>query len=192
MGFYYDDLNLPNGQSDSAQGAVDGRADSAVRSRDTRTGVAGDSSGFKKRLEWYLKNRPELAALVSRWEEPGVGERRLLSLLRGHRMKEVLRRMLDESEFLSDYGMRAVSRYHLEHPYQFQWNGNTMTVDYEPGESTSGRIRRELELARPDLVSGELSNDRVLAEVSSLLRRRVQNRMSDRVRSLFNHKRGCR
>jgi glycogen debranching enzyme len=53
-------------------------------------------------------------------------------------MKAVLRRMLDESEFLSDYGIRAVSRYHLKNPYNFYWNGNTMTVDYEPAESTSG------------------------------------------------------
>jgi hypothetical protein len=93
---------------------------------------------FKKRLEWYLNHRPDLAALVSRWHVPGAGDRRLLSLLRGHRMKAVLRRMLDESEFLSDYGIRAVSRYHLKNPYNFYWNGNTMTVDYEPAESTSG------------------------------------------------------
>jgi hypothetical protein len=79
-----------------------------------------------------------MAALVSRWHVPGTGDRRLLSLLRGHRMKAVLRRMLDESEFLSDYGVRAVSRYHLKNPYTFYWNGNSMTVQYQPGESTSG------------------------------------------------------
>ena len=53
-------------------------------------------------------------------------------------MKKLLRRMLDESEFLSDYGVRAVSRYHLEHPYTFQWDGQGMTVEYQPAESTSG------------------------------------------------------
>ena len=53
-------------------------------------------------------------------------------------MKKLLRRMLDESEFLSDYGVRAVSRYHLEHPYAFQWDGQSMTVEYQPAESTSG------------------------------------------------------
>jgi len=53
-------------------------------------------------------------------------------------MKALLRRMLDESEFLSDYGVRAVSRYHLDNPYTFYWNGNAMTVEYQPGESTSG------------------------------------------------------
>ena len=53
-------------------------------------------------------------------------------------MKKLLRRMLDESEFLSDYGVRAVSRYHLEHPYTFQWDSQSMTVQYQPAESTSG------------------------------------------------------
>jgi hypothetical protein len=90
---------------------------------------------FARRLEWVMKHRPELAALVSRWEEPGRGERRLLSLLRGHRMKRVLARMLDETEFLSNYGVRALSRYHYEHPYQYTFDGTTLSVDYEPGES---------------------------------------------------------
>ena len=67
---------------------------------------------FKGRLEWFLQYRPDLAALVSRWNELGSGERRLLSLLRVSRMKKLLRRMLDETEFLSDYGVRAVSRFH--------------------------------------------------------------------------------
>ncbi len=92
---------------------------------------------FKRRLEWFCHYRPDLAALISRWREPGMGERRLLSLLRGHRMKRILRRMLDETEFLSDYGIRALSRYHRDNPYVFHANGNPLTVDYQPAESTS-------------------------------------------------------
>jgi len=65
---------------------------------------------FKQRLEWFLNYRPDLASLVSRWQEPGMGECRLLSLRRGRRMKRLLKRMLDETEFLSDYGVRALSR----------------------------------------------------------------------------------
>ena len=57
---------------------------------------------------------------MSRWNEPGRGERRLLSLLRGHRMKKLLRRMLDETEFLSDYGVRALSRYHERPPVRLR------------------------------------------------------------------------
>jgi hypothetical protein len=94
--------------------------------------------GFKRRLEWVLKHRPHLASLVSRWHEPGRGERRLLSLLRGHRMKMLLRRMLDEDEFLSPYGVRSLSRYHERHPYRFWVDGKPMTVAYQPAESDSG------------------------------------------------------
>src|SRR5919199_25880 len=93
---------------------------------------------FRKRLEWFLEHRPQLASLVSRWQEPGMGERRLLALLRGHRMKRVLKRMLDETEFLSPYGIRAISRYHAEHPYVLDVDGMHYTVEYLPAESNSG------------------------------------------------------
>jgi hypothetical protein len=91
--------------------------------------------GFRKRLEWFLNHRPDLARLVSHWEAPGRGQRRLLSLLRGHRMKKLLRRMLDESEFLSDYGVRALSRAHLEHPFVLKVGDVDQAVRYAPGES---------------------------------------------------------
>jgi hypothetical protein len=90
---------------------------------------------FKRRLEWFLNYRPELAALVAHWELPGRGHRRLLSLLRGHRMKRLLKRMLDESEFLSPYGIRALSRVHAEQPYVFRHNGADLSVGYRPAES---------------------------------------------------------
>src|SRR5262249_33200037 len=66
------------------------------------------------------------------------GERHLLSLLRGHRMKALLRRMLDETEFLSDFGIRAVSKIHEEHPFVLEHAGNRFTIGYVPGESISG------------------------------------------------------
>jgi len=93
--------------------------------------------GFAERLRWYLDHRPELASLVSRWNEPGRGERSLLSLLRGHRVKCLLRRMLDESEFLSDYGVRSLSRWHRDHPYVFEGQGTRLSVRYDPAESTT-------------------------------------------------------
>jgi len=92
---------------------------------------------FKKRVEWVLANRPDLAALISRWNEHGKGETRLLSLLRGHRMKKIFSRMLDESEFLSEYGIRALSKYHKDKPYEFWVNGEVFRVTYTPGESDS-------------------------------------------------------
>jgi hypothetical protein len=92
---------------------------------------------FHLRLKWLLKHRPDLAALISRWEEPGLGERRLLSLLRGSRMKKLLRRMLDETEFLSVHGVRSLSRHHEKEPFVFSCNGEVLRVGYEPGESQS-------------------------------------------------------
>jgi hypothetical protein len=93
---------------------------------------------FRSRLAWFLEHRTDLAGLVSRWQEPGMGERRLLALARGHRMKRVLKRMLDPEEFLSDHGIRAVSRYHAEHPFALQVDGQSYQVSYEPGESRTG------------------------------------------------------
>jgi len=91
--------------------------------------------GFRERLEWYLHYRPDLKALVSHWEVPGQGMRRLLSLLRGHRLKCLLRRMLDESEFLSPYGVRALSKVHEASPYRFETDGVVHEVRYTPAES---------------------------------------------------------
>ncbi|HEX3945957.1 MAG TPA: hypothetical protein VHW69_17930 [Rhizomicrobium sp.] len=93
--------------------------------------------GFRRRLEWFLMHRPDLASLVSHWQSPGRGERRLLSLLRGHRMKKLLTRMLDESEFLSDYGVRALSKWHLEHPFELKVGHVDESVRYTPAESGS-------------------------------------------------------
>jgi hypothetical protein len=93
---------------------------------------------FASRLEWFLEYRPDLAGLVSHWTEPGSGDRRLLSLVRRHRLKRVLERLLDEEEFLSPYGVRALSRWHREHSYVLKLDAHEFTVGYEPGESASG------------------------------------------------------
>jgi hypothetical protein len=90
---------------------------------------------FTERLYWFLNNRPELAKLVSKWGEKGNNEKHLLSLLRGHRMKRILYRMLDENEFLSDHGLRALSKYHQDHPYILQIDDVWFSVKYAPGES---------------------------------------------------------
>ena len=90
---------------------------------------------FLARMNWFLDNRPALASLVSRWQEPCKGARHLLSLLRGHRVKRLLARMLDEAEFLSPYGIRSLSRYHLAHPFVFRGTETQFTVNYEPAES---------------------------------------------------------
>jgi hypothetical protein len=92
---------------------------------------------FMKRLDWYLRYRPQLAALVSRWNTPGADDTRLLAMTRAFRSSKVLERVLDRNEFLSDYGVRALSRYHLEHPYVFEAAGFRAEVKYAPAESES-------------------------------------------------------
>jgi hypothetical protein len=92
---------------------------------------------FKARLEFFLKEKPKLAALVSSWIQPGFEKRRLFSLLRGHRMKSILNKMLDPGEFLSDYGIRSLSKFHEKKPYSVKINSDQLTVKYTPGESDS-------------------------------------------------------
>jgi hypothetical protein len=93
--------------------------------------------GFSERLRWYRERRGDLAQLVSRWAEQGKNGRHLLSLSRAFRMTKILQRMLDENEFLSPYGVRALSREYLDHPYEFSYNGMNYSVKYMPGESDS-------------------------------------------------------
>jgi hypothetical protein len=136
--FYYDELNLPDGRMvklrvRSMVGLIPLFAVETLEPE-----MLARLPEFRRRLEWFLDHRPHLANLVSRWQEPGRGERRLLSLLRGHRVKCLLRRLLDETEFLSDYGIRALSRHHLHEPYVFTAGGQMQAVWYLPAESDSG------------------------------------------------------
>jgi len=93
---------------------------------------------FKSHLEWFLEHRPDLANLVSHWQVPKMGNRRLLAILRGHRMKRVIYRMLDENEFLSPFGIRALSHIYADRPYTVNVDGSTYTVAYVPADSDSG------------------------------------------------------
>jgi hypothetical protein len=93
---------------------------------------------FKRRLEWFIDNRRDLVGNVACMRARGMGERRLLSLVNRDQLRRVLQVMLDEREFLSPHGIRALSQYHRDHPYILEVNGTTHRVDYEPGESSSG------------------------------------------------------
>jgi len=93
---------------------------------------------FKQRMYWFIENRPDLTDNVSCMRTPGLGERRLLAVAYRERLEKVLKVMLDENEFLSKHGIRAISKFHKDNPYILQVNGEEHRVDYEPGESTSG------------------------------------------------------
>jgi len=136
--FYYDHLSLPDGVNTpmkirSMVGLIPLFAVAVLD-----PALLKKTPSFTSRMEWYLKHRPDLAKLVSRWQEHGTGERHLLSLLRGHRMKCLLRRMLDETEFLSGHGIRALSKIHESQPYRIEVGGMTHEVSYWPAESRSG------------------------------------------------------
>ncbi len=88
-------------------------------------------------FENLVRRRQFLADHIFCPTTPGVEGRRLLAIVDEEKLRRILSKMLDEQEFLSPYGIRSLSRYHLEHPYQFHWNGQTFTADYQPGESTS-------------------------------------------------------
>jgi hypothetical protein len=139
-GFFYDVLRLPDGRARemkvrSIVGLVPLFAVEVLEPE-----LLVRCPGFEARLRWMLDHRPALAQLVSRWHEPGTGERRLLSLLRGHRMKLLLRRLLDEGEFLSPYGVRSLSKRHAIEPYEFSLDGYRGVVAYSPGESTTNQF----------------------------------------------------
>jgi hypothetical protein len=115
--FFYDVLHLPDGRHlrVRVRSLVGLMPLLAVESIEPE--LLDAVPGFKSRLEWYLANRPDLAGLISRWHAPGAGERRLIALTRGHRMKRLLRRMLDPEEFLSPHGIRSMSKWHEQNPY---------------------------------------------------------------------------
>ncbi|MDB5027463.1 MAG: hypothetical protein JWO66_1152, partial [Candidatus Eremiobacteraeota bacterium] len=91
-----------------------------------------------KRVEWFLTNRPELAENVARIDLGGMNERRLLAICSPERLRRILRRVFDESEFLSPHGVRMLSRFHLDNPFVVRVEGHELRCDYEPAESTSG------------------------------------------------------
>jgi hypothetical protein len=135
--FYYDVIHLPGGERipmrlRSLVGLIPLFAvevlDASVFTRLPR---------FSARSHWFLEHRPHLARLVSRWNDASTGERHLLSLLRGHRMKRLLSRMLDDRSFLSDFGIRSLSKIYEEYPHVVERAGHRFEVRYVPGDSTT-------------------------------------------------------
>ena len=137
-GFYYDVLHTPDGQHTpmrvhSIVGLIPLFAVETLEPE-----MLDRLPGFRNRMEWFIRNRPDLTGNVASMELPGKKERRLLSVVTPNRLRRVLKMMLDENEFLSPHGIRAISRYHLEHPYSIMLDGVEHRVDYEPAESTTG------------------------------------------------------
>ena len=136
-GFFYDVLHLEDGRNlrlkvRSMVGLI---PLFAVETLDPT--IVDKLPGFKRRLQWFMENRPELGNHIET-ESTDEGPRRFLSLVNRQRLKRVLRYLLDEKEFFSPFGIRVLSRYHLDHPYTLPVNGMEYRVDYEPAESSTG------------------------------------------------------
>ena len=137
-GFFYDVLKLPDGahlpiKIRSMVGLIPLFAVETLEPE-----VLAKLKGFKRRLEWFIDNRPDLTENLACMRTEGENERRLLSIANQDQLRSILRYMLDENEFLSPYGIRAVSRFHRGNPYKLNVNGAEHRVDYEPGESSTG------------------------------------------------------
>ncbi len=136
-GFYYDRLKLPDGTYHSLKirsmvGLVPLFACGTLEQRE----IEG-FTGFTKRMNWFIKHRPDLTDHLACMTDPGVGERRLFSLVKPEQLTRILSRLFDEREFLSPFGIRSLSRYHADHPFTLPVDGTVHTVRYDPGDSTS-------------------------------------------------------
>ncbi|HWT77206.1 MAG TPA: glucosidase, partial [Candidatus Methylomirabilis sp.] len=137
-GFFYDVLHLPDGQHQHmrVRSLVGLMPLLAVETLEPE--IVDKLQGFKRRMEWFIKNRPEFREHMEAMEQPDGTVRRHLSIVTRDQLPRVLRLMLDEAEFLSPYGIRALSAYHRDHPYVMRVNGMEHRVDYEPAESSTG------------------------------------------------------
>ena len=135
---------------------------------------------FVARVEWFNAHRPQLFSHLPP-ARTGVGGRVMLSLLTEDKLRRVLARMLDPAEFLGDFGVRSLSRHHLEHPYTFDLSGTGVPGLVPARRVGHGDVRRQLELARPDLGADQHpARPRAAGDVQ-LLRRRVPRRVPDRL-----------
>jgi hypothetical protein len=139
-GFFYDKLRVPDGRQMplKVRSLVGLLPLLAMETFPTEQAEAF----INARMRWFAENRPYVPRLIARWQDVRQkGERKervLLAMLRGSDLQNILKRMLDSEEFLSDYGIRAISRYHAAHPYELKTRYGNFMVNYEPAESTTG------------------------------------------------------
>ncbi|MFL5365260.1 MAG: MGH1-like glycoside hydrolase domain-containing protein [Myxococcales bacterium] len=136
-GFYYDVLHRA------------GRADQKLKIRSmvgiiplfavetAKSELLASFPGFSRRMDWFIDNRPDLIEGVACMRTPGTDDRRLFAVVAPAKLRRVLARLLDEREFLSPYGIRALSAVHRDRPYVLDVDGQVYSVAYEPGESSS-------------------------------------------------------
>ena len=182
-GFFYDVLRFPDGSATrlkvrSIVGLLP-LAAVAIFEED----IIAKLPKFRERARHFIGRHPELAANMHLPQIPGVANRRMLSIVDETKLRRILARMLDEAEFFGPHGIRALSRYHLDHPYVFQSRGPGASRRLRARRLRHGNVRRQLQLARARLDADQLPPVHVAAAPLCLLRRRLQDRMPDRFRA---------
>jgi hypothetical protein len=137
-GFYYDVLHLPDGSHKPIRIRSGVGFITLYAVETLEPDVMDKLPGFRRRMDWFLHNNVTLQRHIGEQTLPDGRIRRLLSVVNLDRLPRVMRYLLDEDEFLSPNGIRALSRFHLKHPYRLPVNGDEHRVDYEPAESTTG------------------------------------------------------
>ena len=137
-GFYYDVLHLPNGQHDfmkvrSMVGLIPLYAVEVLEPE-----ALDQLPGFKRRMQWFLDNVPNVPHHIEMTQTSAHGIRRQLSIVSRRKLMRILRYMLDEQEFLAPHGIRSVSKFHARNPYVLTIDGREYRVGYDPAESASG------------------------------------------------------
>src|SRR3954454_4964908 len=137
-GFFYDVLRLPDGTGmrlkvRSLVGLLPICATTVVEAD-----VIERFPRLRGMIRDYLERNGDLLANIADPVKPGVNGRRILSLVNEDKLRRILTRMLDEERFLGPHGIRSISRWHLDHPYEFDVHGQAYRVQYEPAESTTG------------------------------------------------------
>jgi hypothetical protein len=137
-GFFYDVLRLPDGSAQrlkvrSIVGLLPLAAVAVFEEN-----ILEKLPKFRQRAQLFLTRHPELAANMHLPQQAGVADRRMVAIVGEQKLRRILARMLDENEFFGPYGIRALSRFHLEHPYVFEHAGQSYRVAYVPGDSDSG------------------------------------------------------
>ena len=181
-GFFYDVLHVPGGPTRrmrirSMVGLIPLFAVETLEPE-----IVDRLPGFKRRMQWFIDNHPEFRDHVQEVEEPGRGVRRLLSIVTREQLPRCCTTCWTRRSSSRPTVSARCRAYHRDHPFVEQVMGAEYRVSLRAGRVEHRALRRQLELARPDLVSGQLPADRGAAEARPLLRRRGQGGVSDRIR----------
>ena len=180
-GFFYDVMRMPDGTTiplrvRSLVGLLPMCAATVFE-----PDVVDQQSGLLERALQFAAHFGDSVPALAHLPGPNPEGHRLLALVDERQLRQILTVMLDEEEFLGPHGIRAISRFHLDHPYEFDWDGQHYEVRYLPAESDSGHVRRQLELARAGLVPDEPRDPARALPAAPLLRRPLQDRVPDRL-----------